>query len=454
LDTARARYFGGSINRWHVDIGNNLLGARMRPLDGIDFEERAWVPYSGWPFDKSHLDPFYERAQQICRIGRYAYDPADWEDPLQTPRLQFCNDSIKTVIFQFGSREPFLRDCRNEITSADNVKLFLRANVLEIETDMEAQKVTRLSVGSLEGNRFFISAKLFILAAGGIETPRLMLLSNRIQQQGLGNQNDLVGRFFMEHLHFWSGIYIPADADMPKRTRLYNAVHLVNNVPVIGKLSVSEQSLRQEKLLNGCIQLIPRIILKNEILSYRQRNRMTGRHNSATAGTALSLKVRGFMGKMLRGRKAIFRLANMTEQAPNPDSRVALGEETDDLGLRQASLDWKITGDDILSVLRFQKILDREVRRAGLGEVLIDLNDGKPPQDLHGGYHHMGTTRMHTDPRKGVVDGDCRAHGMANLFIAGPSVFPTGGYANPVLTIVALAVRLADHVKWSLSKRM
>jgi choline dehydrogenase-like flavoprotein len=247
LDTARARYFGGSSNLWRIAIGDNGLGARMRPLDEIDFEERDWVPYSGWPFAKSHLEPYYERAQAICKIEPPTYAVEDWEDPEKTPRLSLVGERVKTVIFKFGSRSHFIKDYPEEIRRADNITTYLNANVTDIETNETAQTVARLRVVCLQGSRFWISAKVFILAAGGIETPRLLLISNKTQSTGLGNQNDLVGRFFMEHLHFWSGIYRPSNPDIFSKTGLYDRIHTVNGVPIIGKLSLSDKVLREKK---------------------------------------------------------------------------------------------------------------------------------------------------------------------------------------------------------------
>ncbi len=137
----------------------------------------------------------------------------------------------------------------------------------------------------------------------------------------------------------------------------------------------------------------------------------------------------------------------MTEQVPNPNSRVMLAAERDSFGQNRVYLDWQLSPVDIRSTIRAQEIIDQEIRHAGLGRLHIQMKDDAPPPGLGGGYHHMGTTRMHVDPKKGVVDENCRVHGISNLFVAGPSVFPTGGYANPVLTTVALAIRLADYVK-------
>jgi len=148
------------------------------------------------------------------------------------------------------------------------------------------------------------------------------------------------------------------------------------------------------------------------------------------------------------------------EQAPNPASRVVLGEKRDALGVRQADLDWQLSGQDTHTLQVLNKVLDKEFRRLGVGEVqpsswLNALAPGEitqwpvdPSVGNHpiGGYHHMGTTRMSADPRYGVVDADCRVHGYTNLYVAGSSVFPTGGWANPTLTIIALARRLGRHL--------
>jgi choline dehydrogenase-like flavoprotein len=474
LHEARARFLGGSANFWHIDLGENRVGARLRPLDPIDFETRDWVPHSGWPFNKSALDPFYDRAQAICQIGPSTYDVKHWEDPEKAPRLPLRPGRAETIIFKFGRRELFTKDYAYETTRrADNILTFLFANAIEIETDEPAKTVTRLHVACLEGNRFCVTAKIFILAAGGIETPRLLLVSNKTQNVGLGNQHDLVGRFFMEHLHFWSGLYIPSKLSVYESAGLYKSIRRVEQVPIIGKLVLTEAELRRRRLLNQNFQLMPCTISHSRLYrGIRSKGPMalqavcsalrSGRLPSGFL-THLSDIVRGIDDIAINGLRKIkrkayakmanrpeiqaFRLAHMAEQMPNPESRVMLAADRDRLGLNRVRLNWQLSPSDILSTVRSQQILDAELRRAGLGRLLIDMHDASPPQGLHGGYHHMGTTRMHVNPKHGVIDANCRVHGLSNLFVAGPSVFPTGGYANPVLTVVALAVRLADHVK-------
>jgi choline dehydrogenase-like flavoprotein len=148
----------------------------------------------------------------------------------------------------------------------------------------------------------------------------------------------------------------------------------------------------------------------------------------------------------------VYRMFTRQEQAPNPESRIVLSAENDELGMPRANLRWKFTPIDKRSMRVYYELLGREMGRAGLGRVqimdwLLDGDDTAWPNHLSGGWHHMGTARMHEDPRQGVVDANCRVHGIANLFVAGGAVYPTGGAVNPTLTVVAMALRLSDHLK-------
>lgn len=480
LDTAYARCLGGTTNRWMIHVGNNLFGARMRPFDAIDFEERDWVPHSGWPFDKKYLDPFYDRAQAICNIGPPTFDVRDWEDKDTAPKLPLCGSNVETVIFKFGLRDPFLNDYVPQVKGAANVTTYLYSNVMDIETDETARNVTRLHAACLNGTTFSVSAKLFILATGAIETPRLLLASKGRQSTGLGNGHDLVGRFFMEHPHYELGVFIPATPEVFKMTGLYDHISRRKGVHVLGKLALSEETLRREKLLNYVAELVPRVVryaslgtqiypaIPSESIRAFKALRSSIRRGSVAEGLSKNLvdiakgiddvavtAYRNIRRKALksfsRKKVKIFRLGNMSEQAPNPMSRITLSPDKDSLGQYRACLDWQLSPIDLQSAVRSQEILGRELSQAGLGRLYIELNDETPPQRIGGGWHQMGTTRMHRDPTKGVVDENCKVHGISNLYISGPSVFPTSGYANPVLTIVALAVRLADHVKNILS---
>ena len=469
-----ARRFGGSAHFWDVPIGGHRLGARLRPLDPIDFEKRDWVPYSGWPFRKSDLNPFYDRAQAICRVEPASFAIDDWED-IQTPRLPLPEDNVQTIIYKFIARDTVAKEYTEAVSRADNITTFLRANVLEIETNASADRVERIHVATLDGKRITVTAKLFILACGGMEIPRLLLVSNRTSPKGVGNEYDLVGRFFMEHLHFWQGVFVPAKPAALKATALYNNVHIVKGVAVIGKLALAESVLRRERLLNQNVQLVPQrmpdpfksretsragvesfktlcsAVLRGEKLS---DDRQHFRNISVSLPQIAIAGARKVRNRLFGGSEILtYYFANMMEQVPNPESRVILSPDRDFFGQPSAQLNWQVARQDFRSAVRSQDIIGCALEKAGLGHFYRETCEDQMPAVVEGGYHYMGTTRMHTDPGQGVVNADCRLHNVQNLFIAGPSVFPTGGYANPVLTIVALTIRLADHLKALLAER-
>ncbi|MBE9052389.1 GMC family oxidoreductase [Nostocales cyanobacterium LEGE 11386] len=474
LESQRCFQFGGTANFWKIRLGNNVIGVRYVPLDKIDFEKRDWLPYSGWPFDKSHLDPFYKRAQAVCQLGAFAYNAEAWEDT-DTPQLPFSGN-VTTNMFQFGPRAVFTHESREAINQASNITTYLNANLVEIETDETAKNVTRLRVACLSGKEFWVRAKIVILATGGIETARLLLLSNKIQTTGLGNQNDLVGRFFMDHSLVNGGKLIPTNPDIFQNTALYD-LRRVNNVPVMGKLTLSEEVTHREQLLNISTLLfpIPKLYqlkaansLKTLLLSIHNpqvrqdifkhlKNIILGLNYILPAAYGTIINQQPFIPSLAWGgwsyipgkekRFAGFRLLQIAEQVPDPNNRITLTADRDRLGRQRVKLHWRWNEMDIEHIKRTQDIFQQEIAHAGIGELQVE-RDGNLPKLIHPGlHHHMGTTRMHDDPKQGVVDRNCQVHGISNLFIASSSVFPTGGYANPTLTIVALAIRLADHLK-------
>lgn len=476
LRKSRCRQFGGTANFW-ADHGDNFYSVRLLPLDTIDFEKRDWLPYSGWPFGKSHLNPFYERAQYLCKLRPFAYDAEDWEDE-QTPRLPLTGGQIDTTMYQFGPRNVFTHEIPSEINRSSNITTYLNSNVVEIETDRTGKTATRVRVACLQGNKFWVAAKVIILATGGIENARLLLLSNKTHNAGLGNQNDLVGRFFMEHPVFRLGVFTPSDKQIFNSTGLYD-LHWVNNILVMGKQTLTEEVMRQRHLLNSCMIFVPRpkvyesqavkslrILLSSSRRAEIPKNALNHLSNAINGVDDImtfiyrrAFKIHKFPYSLKQGgwsrrqgnerRFNSFEVMTATEQAPNPDSRIMLGDDLDRLGLRKIKpIHWRWSDIEIDSNLQVQEILREEITRAGLGQFQswVELSGNTKPR-CHGGDHHMGTTRMHINPMQGVVDENCRVHSISNLFVAGSSVFPTGGYANPTLTIIALAIRLADHVK-------
>jgi choline dehydrogenase-like flavoprotein len=477
LEEGRDRQFGGTANRWCIQVDPSETVANVRHIipDDIDFEARDGIPYSGWPIRKADLAPYYERAHGICKIGPCTYAAADWEDE-HAKSLPLKGDRLQSGVFQFGPRDVFPHEYRDELSQAANISVYFNANVLEIETNETASTATRLRVAATPGQEFHVNARMFVLATGGFENARLLLLSDQVKPEGLGNQNDLVGRFFMDHPGFRMGVLVPKTRSLFKNTAFYD-LRRVNGTPVMGKVAIHSELLRQEKMLNICVMLVPRPIgyESRSVNSMRVLTSSLKRFQFPKGGLKHVSHVLTGLDDIVgylycRSRKIefpyspryggwsrrpkvqktlkVFEVIAQAEQAPNPDNRVTLSQACDRFGRRQVHLHWRWSDVDLRSISRFQAIFGEAIAASGLGEF-------QPRDEIEGGsprfgstHHHIGTTRMAADPQHGVVDENCQVHGISNLFIAGSSVFPTGlGYANPTLTIVALAARLADHIK-------
>jgi choline dehydrogenase-like flavoprotein len=477
MEVVYNRQFGGTAAIWHIQIGNGEIGARFIPFNETDFDQRSEIPYSGWPITRADMEPFYERAQTICKLGPYNYEPEYWERE-DTPQIRFSSDRIKSIICQFTRAATFHQDYREVIQQAQNITNYLHATVAEIETNEAASEVTALRVISEPGKEFRITAKVFILAAGGIEVPRLLLLSNQVQKEGLGNQNDLVGRFFMDHPCYFGGLWFPPSRQLFNQAGLYD-LRRVDNTPIMGRFVLTQEVVRREGVMNVFGFLHPRtagykslaVQSLKTLLSSIRSGRMpkdVGKHlgivlNGVGDITAIALK-RLFSPKIdltpadkggwsyLPNKDKLFtsfELFLSAEQVPNPNNRIVLIDEKDPLGRQRVQLHWDWKHPiDLHTIRKAQEIFKEEIERAGLGRLEIQRDEGNIPYMTASSAHHlMGTTRMHNDPKQGVVDENCRVHGISNLYIASSSVFPTGGQVNPTLTIVAMAVRLADHIK-------
>jgi choline dehydrogenase-like flavoprotein len=444
LETARTRCFGGTTNEWTGEC---------RPLDALDFEERTWVPESGWPFDFDHLRPCYERAQAVCQLGPFAYAGTDWQAQGVRP-LAFNGGRLRATTIHYSPPTRFGETYREEIDGATNIVAYLGANAIDLETPTPPNHVSAARVACLSGSRFRVSARIFILATGGIENARLLLLANAVQPAGLGNGYDQVGRYFMEHL------YLDQAAVMLARKGVigdfYTQGHWADGRRVRGILGLSPEVQQREQLTNYCAvldedSLWPRRASVRSLLAVIRKGQVAARawtHLQATfarIGRAAAQLKGGHRDPSVRR----YVVKNAMEQAPNPESRIVLSVDKDRLGCPRVALHWRLTALDKRTAHRAHEILGEEVARVGIGSFrsALGLPNDPWPATLRGARHHMGTTRMHPSPRRGVVDANCQVHGIANLYVAGSSVFPTSGSANPTLTIVALALRLAEHVK-------
>lgn len=413
---SRLRYFGGTTNHWE---------GWSRPLDEVDFEERPGVPGSGWPIDRADLAPYYERAQEICQLGPPDYAAGTWAERARVPALP-GTDEVGTEVYQLSPPTRFGTAYRRALRSSRNVRVVLHANAVGLAASGRGTRVERVRVATLTGRRFEVRARRFVLAAGGIENARLLLVSNDARRRGLGNDKDLVGRYFADHPHGYIALVaIGRDLDL----RLYR-LRRVAGTRIRAALETTERFAEAHGLLRFSVTFErPFPLRRPPELSegILELLRPALRDDEPTLDTALYMR---------------------TEMAPNRDSRVTLGVDQDALGLPRVRVDWRLGELDRRSVDKSLEAVARALGQHGIGRVLsVPALNPAIWDRVEGGNHHIGTTRMHDSPRSGVVDADCRVHGVSNLFVAGSSVFTTSGVANPTLTIVALALRLARSLR-------
>ncbi|MFN8233364.1 MAG: GMC family oxidoreductase [Actinomycetota bacterium] len=494
LDTPRLRFFGGTTNHW---------AGVCRPFDQVDFETIDWIPYSGWPVGRSEMDPYVVRAQEIVHLTSSSWDTQHWAELDDAEPLPLEGGRVLTRVDQIvpPDQRRFAAVYGDELRSSDNVTVFLHANVTEIGLDASGSTVTELSVATLSGNRFAVVPRVVVLAVGGIDNPRLLLASRSRFPNGIGNAHDLVGRFFLEHPRFLAGVLAPSD---PNLSISFYREHAVEGTIIHPRLALSRETQADERISDVQVRLDPLLapaweqaigspdIATLKALRSALRGDGSGNigrdlasvlsdlmtwHEMTVPGAPFPIPYPEVVGELLRstpadrqalipgllGDVAAYLYAEIAEgipldgilltarldPVPNPDSRVRLIDQQDELGVPMTDLDWRLSPADRHSVGRTMEILGAEFGAAGLGrlKLVFDEDAEEWPADLAGGFHLMGTTRMHGDPRRGVVDRNLRVHGVSNLYIAGSSVFPTAGSGNPTMMIVALALRLAERLR-------
>lgn len=450
----RARVFGGTTTLW---------GGQALRFDSFDFEQRSWVPHSGWPISRAELDPFYERAERILNMGpEFSYEDLCATFGIIPPAF----DSAKLYMecSRWSPRPNFGKAYRHEIKSASNVSVILHANATSIITDPSARAVETVEFKTLTGKTGFAKARFYVICCGGIETARLLLASDRVEENGVGNKHGQVGRYFQEHIHIRYGDLLTRNRKRLQETFESFYRHGLKYFPVI---TLSRELQQGEKLLSihgsamfdhpadsGIMAL--KMLFKSAI-SQNYPSRVELRHLARSAladpGEVFALAYRFYAQKRsgTPGRGPIY-VGAQAEVAPNPDSRVRLSETTDRLGMRRVRLDWRLGELERRTLSAYIRVMVGEFERLGLGT--FDLGQVAVLNEpfgwttlVHDSAHHMGTTRMHDCAQLGVVDRHCRVHGTENLYIGSSAVFPTSARSNPTLTILALCVRIADRLK-------
>jgi choline dehydrogenase-like flavoprotein len=428
---SRRRQFGGSGHIW---------GGKCVALDPADFAERAWVPGSGWPVSRKTIQPYYDRACDLLEIPHFGPGETspDWPGRpiLEVGRARRFFSAPRHFTKYTGQVDAKAYDrWRTAPALAANVTVYLNANVTELKLAKDRRSLERLDVACLNGERHTARGRTYILATGGIENARLLLASNSVDPKGVGNGADLVGRYFQGHNTYavqdlrtgaTSGVYLSsADRNM-------SAYVLTAYGPPQCVFAPTLADQKARKAGNFTVTLVTVPGKRSPDPEWTALAQLTGQVDGGAGEPAAKRDIGCFF---------------MTEHHPNPDSRVTLGAKSDALGMPRVRVEWVLSDADWKSFESSVAAFSQAMGEAGLGRVIFPADRSQFLRISGSSRHHMGTTRMHRDPAKGVVDDASRVHGVANLYVAGSSVFPTSGIGNPTLTLLAMTYRLSDHLK-------
>jgi choline dehydrogenase-like flavoprotein len=453
----RFRVLGGSSTRW---------GGQLLPLPPHDFAVRAHVPLSGWPLDADALASYLSHIETLMGVNQLPYD-----DRLRPHLGRSCPSlTCRELQLRFSKWAPFGRrnlgrSLGRRLAEHPRVRVVLHANVTRLMLRSEAadsscnssDRVEAVLAQSLLGHSCTVQARRVVICCGTIETVRLLLASGSPDRGGIGNDTDLLGRYFHDHLS------VPV-CRLEGTARRFGLRHLApwyrGRTRHSAKLEASAGWQRSVGCLNSLAHLVMETPEGGSVAWARQwlQRRQQGPQSATAAGfpwralpadglDLLQLAYqRGLRRRRWSPRSAALLLYIDCEQAPNPASRIALSSQRNVLGEPLAQVTWRWGEPERHTIESFARLVDQQWQHWGLGCLPLAP---EWPQAVRDTFHPMGGTRMGHTPQSGVVDAQLRLHGVTNLYVASCSVFPTGGSSNPTLTLMALCLRLAEHLRHS-----
>lgn len=470
----RVRRFGGTTNIW---------GGRCLELDDIDFEQRPYVPESGWPFGRRELDQYYLRASNYCESGAPLFDAAQALPDQPAPLVPGLSPDtiISTTIERFSRPTDFGKLLRRHLEAAPNVTVMLDGQCLTLRANEAGNAVEAAECASTKGSRFTVKAREYALAAGGIETTRILLASRERAERPLPVTSNWLGRGYMCHLIGTAGI---ARFTVPPEAVQYGYHKSTDGIYCRRRFWVSPEEQRRLGILNVIFRLhhapvndpvhgdpvLSAMYLVKDLILYEYSRKMREERswqqfaghlrNVVSKPVELSkfaaywirhrnLSARQLPSVVLFSKNASYAIEFQSEQAPDPVSCITLEDKRDALGMRQVRIDWRCNELDVVSVQQAYRVLKRAFERDGVGTIEFDEAMLEEQIRAYGavGGHHIGTARMASSPAAGVTDRNAKLFGVGNCYVASGAAMPTSGTANPTFTIVALAIRLADHLK-------
>lgn len=438
LRRTRHRQVGGTPNIWDVEV-EGRAAAKYVPLDARDMVD--------WPLGPDDLEPHYLEAQALCGLGPFDYGADAWAAEGRRPfRLE--GTGLTSGVYQFGTADRFTRVLPERIRGMEAVRLVPSATVVELVPDGASRGLRGVRAVRAAAGPLVVEARRVVLACGAVENARLLLLSGlgggagpgRLAGRGGEGGARWLGRGFMEHARDFSLALVPASPDLFARAAFYDARAVDDGFWVGGRLAPTDEARDAHDLPSASLTLVPRARARRSL----PERALRAAHRAVFGGRT----GRYGWSRVPAPERAfdVFRLVLNLEQRPDPRNRIELGGRRDRHGNRLPRLVLRWSDAEQARLERLRDRLEVWFREAGLGR--LEATPGRRP-DL-GAHHHAGTTRMASSPEDGVVDPDGRVFGLENLYVAGASVFPSAGFANPTLTVVALALRLARHLDASL----
>ena len=426
LKNRGGRWLGGSSHLW---------AGRCHPYVPSDFEKRDYIKYSGWPITKKDLDPYEEETKSILDLPTPDKQKfyKGWTDILEKP-----DEYFKAIKFLY-SRPPtnFKTKYLSTLKNRSNIHCYVNANLTDIKLSHDLSNVEEIEVKNYRQKTFKAQAKVCILATGGIENARLLLNFNKQYKKGIGNENDLVGRFFSDHPHSHVGYFIMED----KSANAFDGEEQPTDMLYAGSVLVpTEKFQKKEQLESLGLHIRPNASVFSRSRKFKDKIK------DILCSVEWTKSITDIKCEHYNGSLVI-----LQEQEPNPKSRVTLESNTDIFGHKRAVLDWQFVEKDMLSCKNVLIPFSKKFTGSDLGRIKIDdwllkKEIKYDTQHTSGGYHLMGTTRMATSEKEGVVDSNLKIFGINNLYIAGSSVFPTGGSMNPTFAIIQTTLRLAKYL--------
>ncbi|MFY0729829.1 FAD-dependent oxidoreductase [Pseudomonas sp. NFX15] len=408
----RLRFLGGTSNHW---------AGRCRPFERSDFAVGPAVNIPGWPIAFNEMDRNLSGAMDIVDLPP--------QSGFKAINVGLDDDEFEADRFLLSPPTRFAQKYAKELNETQGLDVFINCNCVDLEFDSKTGRIATIVVSDYEPRRERIKAAQFILATGAIENARQLLNSESLAAGGIVSKDGYVGRCFMEHLNVEMGTFILKDGQGTD-VRQYFTTDAFVKEHHSGKGNVTAS-------------------LVSEVKAYGRMAAVKDFFENLVCDIGVENKV-AFISKFDCPGDGV--LGTLIEQFPNPDSRITLLEERDTLGMKKVNVNWALRPEDRNTIKSIGMEMAKCFAESGLGFVKLEecVYDVSVPLKVNPHAHHMGTTRMAASPEFGVVDENCKVFGVENLYVAGSSVFSTGGASNPTMPLLQLALRLADYLNHQL----